>query len=76
MKICPHFFIVKQSEKISDLISEENIVVDFTDMEIYIERARFSKLHKMGCENLVILPLYPQYTAPQRRPFVMKYTEL
>ena len=32
-------------------------------MEIQVLKARFINYMKMGCENLVILPLYPQYAA-------------
>jgi len=58
------YYTKKQSEKISNLISKENIVVDFAmrygNPSI---KSKIHKLHKMGCENLVILPLYPQYAA-------------
>jgi ferrochelatase len=58
------YYTKKQSEKISNLISKENIIVDFAmrygNPSI---KSKIHKLHKMGCENLVILPLYPQYAA-------------
>ena len=54
----------KQSEKLSSLISEKNLVIDYAmrygNPSI---RSKISTLHKMGCENLIILPLYPQYAA-------------
>ena len=58
------FYTKKQSEKISQSISNENIIIDFAmrygNPSI---KSKIHKLHKMGCENLVILPLYPQYAA-------------
>ena len=32
-------------------------------METQALKVKIKKLHKEGCENLVILPLYPQYAA-------------
>jgi ferrochelatase len=58
------YYTKKQSEKISNSISKENIIIDFAmrygDPSI---KNKIHKLHEMGCENLVILPLYPQYAA-------------
>ncbi len=58
------YYTKKQSEKISNSISKENIIVNFAmrygNPSI---KSNIHKLHKMGCENLVILPLYPQYAA-------------
>ncbi len=58
------YYTKKQSEKISNLISKENIIIDFAmrygNPSI---KSKIHKLHKMGCENLVVLPLYPQYAA-------------
>mgnify|MGYP001250863954 FL=1 len=54
----------QQSRKIADLISSENIIVDFAmrygNPSI---KSKITKLHQEGCENLIILPLYPQYAA-------------
>ena len=58
------YYTKKQSEKISNLISSENLIVDFAmrygNPSI---KSKISNLHQLGCENLVILPLYPQYAA-------------
>ena len=58
------YYTRKQSEKISNLISSENLIIDFAmrygNPSI---KSKISKLHKLGCENLIILPLYPQYAA-------------
>ena len=54
----------KQSEKIANSISSENLIIDYAmrygNPSI---KSKIIKLHKEGCENLVILPLYPQYAA-------------
>ena len=58
------YYTKKQSEKVSNSLSKENIIIDFAmrygNPSI---KSKIHKLHKMGCENLVILPLYPQYAA-------------
>ena len=54
----------KQAEKLSSIMSEENLIVDYAmrygNPSI---RSKIATLHEMGCENLIILPLYPQYAA-------------
>ena len=54
----------KQSEKLSNLISEKNLIIDYAmrygNPSI---KSKIATLHEMGCENLIILPLYPQYAA-------------
>ena len=54
----------RQAEKLSNLISEKNLIIDYAmrygNPSI---RSKIATLHKMGCENLIILPLYPQYAA-------------
>ena len=32
-------------------------------MEIQVSKVKLKNYMKIGCENLVILPLYPQYAA-------------
>ena len=58
------YYTKKQSEKISNAMSKENTILDFAmrygNPSI---KSKIHKLHEMGCENLVILPLYPQYAA-------------
>ncbi len=54
----------RQAEKLSNLISEKNLIVDYAmrygNPSI---RSKIATLNEMGCENLIILPLYPQYAA-------------
>jgi ferrochelatase len=58
------YYTKKQTEKTFQSLHKENIVMDFAmrygNPSI---RKKIHKLHKMGCENLIILPLYPQYAA-------------
>ena len=58
------YYTEKQSQKISALLSKENIIIDFAmrygNPSI---KSKIHNLHEMGCEKLVILPLYPQYAA-------------
>ncbi|WP_440915199.1 ferrochelatase [Candidatus Pelagibacter sp.] len=58
------YYTKKQSEKISQLLQKENVVLDFAmrygNPNI---KKKIHKLHELGCENLVVLPLYPQYAA-------------
>ena len=58
------YYTQKQTIKISKLISNDNIVVDFAmrygNPSI---RKKINILHQCGCENLIVLPLYPQYAA-------------
>ena len=58
------YYTQKQSEKVRNLISNENLIIDFAmrygNPSI---KSKIKKLHDDGCENLIILPLYPQYAA-------------
>ena len=58
------YFTRNQAEKLKKKIGEENIIVDFAMR--YGNPSIKSKLHELknlGCENIIILPLYPQYAA-------------
>ena len=58
------YYTKKQMEKTSDYFKDENLIIDFAmrygNPSI---KSKIEKLHSEGCENLVILPLYPQYAA-------------
>ena len=58
------YYTKKQTEKTSQSLQKKDIVLDFAmrygNPSI---KKKIHKLHEMGCENLVILPLYPQYAA-------------
>ena len=58
------YFTKKQSIELNKKIGSENIIVDFAMR--YGNPSIKSKLHQLkekGCENIIILPLYPQYAA-------------
>ncbi len=58
------YYTKKQMEKTSNYFKDENLIIDFAmrygNPSI---KSKIEKLHSEGCENLVILPLYPQYAA-------------
>ena len=58
------FFTESQAHKLSEKIGNEKLIVDFAmrygNPSIKI---KINELHEKGCENLIILPLYPQYAA-------------
>jgi len=58
------YFTRNQAERLKDKISNEKIIVDFAmrygNPSI---RSKLVHLKSVGCENIVILPLYPQYAA-------------
>ena len=56
------YFTRSQAEKLKNKIGSDNIIIDFAMR--YGKPSIKSKLHLLkekGCENIVILPLYPQY---------------
>ena len=58
------YFTRSQAEKLSNKMGNEKIIVDFAMR--YGNPSIKSKLNKLkdaGCENVIILPLYPQYAA-------------
>ena len=58
------YYTRNQSTKLSKIMSTENIFIDFAmrygNPSI---KSKLSLLKKKGCENIVVLPLYPQYAA-------------
>src|SRR5210317_212065 len=58
------YYTQQQTKKVSKILSNESLIIDFAmrygNPSI---KSKISKLHEQGCENLVILPLYPQYAA-------------
>ena len=58
------YYTKKQAEKLSKSFSNENLIIDFAMR--YGNPSIKSKLQSLkneGCENIIILPLYPQYAA-------------
>ena len=58
------YFTKRQAEELGNNIGSENIIVDFAmrygNPSI---NSRLNNLKDKGCENIIILPLYPQYAA-------------
>ena len=58
------YFTRNQAEKLSKKIGSEKVIVDFAmrygNPSI---KSRLNILKDAGCENIIILPLYPQYAA-------------
>ena len=58
------YFTRNQAEKLKKKIENENIIVDFAmrygNPSI---KSKLNSLKNLGCENIIILPLYPQYAA-------------
>ena len=58
------YYTIMQTKKLSEKIKNQNVKIDFAmrygNPSI---KSKMVKLQKDGCENIVILPLYPQYAA-------------
>mgnify|MGYP003974632781 FL=1 len=58
------YFTRSQAEKLNQKVGNENIIVDFAmrygNPSI---KSKLTNLKTLGCENIIILPLYPQYAA-------------
>ena len=58
------YYTEMQAKKLNESIGSQNLIVDYAmrygDPSI---RSKIINLKDKGCENLVILPLYPQYAA-------------
>ena len=56
------YYTRSQADKLRQKIVKENVIVDFAmrygNPSI---KSKLSNLKELGCENIVILPLYPQY---------------
>ena len=58
------YYTLRQTEKLKSKIDSENVIVEYAmrygNPSI---KSKIIELHKAGCENLIVLPLYPQYAA-------------
>ena len=58
------YFTERQTFKLNKKIGNENVIVDFAMRYGHPSiKSKIQNLKNEGCENLVILPLYPQYAA-------------
>ena len=59
------YFTRKQAEKLKQKIGNNNVITDFAmrygNPSI---KSKLIHLQGLGCENIIVLPLYPQYAAP------------
>ena len=58
------YYTIKQAENLKKKINEDSIIIDYAMR--YGNPGIMNKmnyLQKSGCENIIILPLYPQYAA-------------
>lgn len=58
------YYTIKQAEKLKKKLGDKKVIVDYAmrygNPSI---RSKIEKVKKMGCESIIILPLYPQYAA-------------
>ena len=58
------YYTIMQTKKLSEKMQKKNLIVDFAmrygNPSI---KNKMKGLQKSGCENIVVLPLYPQYAA-------------
>ena len=58
------YYTIKQAEKVKSILSNQNLIVDYAmrygNPSI---KSKMLDLQESGCENIIILPLYPQYAA-------------
>ena len=58
------YYTIMQTKKLLDRIKSKDLIIDYAmrygNPSI---KSKIYKLHEDGCENLVVLPLYPQYAA-------------
>ena len=58
------YFTRNQAKKLNSKIGNEKIIVDFAmRYGNPSNRSKLNMLKDLGCENIIILPLYPQYAA-------------
>ncbi len=59
------YYTMMQTQKLSNRFNTENLVIDFAmrygSPSI---NGKIKDLKEKGCENLIVLPLYPQYASP------------
>ena len=59
------YFTKNQAKKLEKVVGNHNIIVDYAmrygNPSI---KSKLNILKESGCENIIILPLYPQYAAP------------
>ncbi len=58
------YYTIMQTKKLSEKMKDKNLIIDFAmrygSPSI---KSKMINLQKEGCENIIVLPLYPQYAA-------------
>tara|TARA_B100000123_G_scaffold239910_1_gene192814 strand:+ start:344 stop:1342 length:999 start_codon:yes stop_codon:yes gene_type:complete len=58
------YYTIMQTKKLSEKMKEKNLIIDFAmrygSPSI---KSKMKSLQELGCENIIIFPLYPQYAA-------------
>ena len=58
------YYTIMQTKKLSQKMQDKNLVIDFAmrygNPSI---KSKMINLQQLGCENIIVLPLYPQYAA-------------
>ena len=58
------YYTIMQTKKLSEKMGNNNLIIDYAmrygNPSI---KSKLKNLQKSGCENIVVLPLYPQYAA-------------
>ena len=58
------YFTRKQANKLNQRIGNENTIIDFAmRYGNPCIKSKLANLKELGCENIIVLPLYPQYAA-------------
>ena len=58
------YYTIMQSEKLMKLINDKKIIVDYAMRYGQPSiNSVLKKLQQMGCEKIIVLPLYPQYAS-------------
>ena len=59
------YYTIMQTKKLSEKMRNKNLIIDFAMRygNPSIKYKMNNNLHKEGCENIIVLPLYPQYAA-------------
>ena len=58
------YYTIMQTKKLVDIFENKNLIIDFAMRYGRPSiKEKMNKLHSAGCENIIVLPLYPQYAA-------------
>ena len=70
------YFTKRQANELKNKLGGDKIIVDYAMRYGNPSMPRLNILKESGCENIIILPLYPQYAAAKLQQFVIKFIDL